>query len=195
MRNRLAISVTLLGFGGAVVAVALMLNNYVRADVLGGPLPAPSPPPDTIQLTRVEKLGKLMLYDSTLSNPPGYSCATCHVAETGFTGPNSEINAFSGPQPGIVPGRFSDRKPQSYLYAAFSPEGPYYDPGLRTWLGGNFWDGRVSDLAKQGLQPPINPNEMANAPEGPYTPANGGYSPLLVQKLANRPYTSLFKQV
>jgi cytochrome c peroxidase len=62
-------------------------------------------------------------------------------------------------------------------------------------LGGNFWDGRVADLAKQGLQPPINPNEMANTPEGPYTPANGGYSPLLVQKLANRPYTPLFKQV
>jgi cytochrome c peroxidase len=43
-----------------------------------------------------------------------------------------------------------------------SPEGPYYDSGLHTWLGGNFWDGRVPDLAKQGLQPPINPNEMAN---------------------------------
>ena len=40
-----------------------------------------------------------------------------------------------------------------------------------------------------------HPNEMANAPEGPSTPANGGYSPLLVQKLANRPYTPLFKQV
>jgi cytochrome c peroxidase len=91
--------------------------------VLGGPLPSPPLPPDTIQLTPVEKLGKLMLYDSTLSNPPGYSCATCHVPEAGFTGPNSEINAFAGPQPGIVPGRFSDRKPQSYLYAAFSPEG------------------------------------------------------------------------
>ena len=34
--------------------------------------------------------------------------------------------------------------------AALSPEGPYYDPGLRTWLDGNFWDGRVSDLAKRG---------------------------------------------
>jgi cytochrome c peroxidase len=62
-------------------------------------------------------------------------------------------------------------------------------------LGGNFWDGRVPDLAKQGLQPPINPNEMANTPEGPYTPANGGYSPLLVKKLSNRPYTELFKRV
>ena len=94
-----------------------------------------------------------------------------------------------------MPDRFSDRKPQSYLYAAFSPEGPYYDPHLQVWLGGNFWDGRVADVAKQALGPPINPNEMANDPAGPYPPALGGYPPLLVQKLANRPYTSLFKQI
>src|SRR6195256_6019034 len=187
--------VALLGLCGALVGVTLLLYDHARADVLGGPLPAPRLPPDPIQLTPVEQLGKLMLYDSTLSNPPGYSCANCHVPETGFTGPNSQINAFAGPQPGVVPGRFSDRKPQSYLYAAFSPEGPSFDPHLKVWLGGNFWDGRVPDLAKQGLQPPINPNEMANTPEGPYTPANGGYSPLLVQKLENRPYTALFKQV
>jgi cytochrome c peroxidase len=195
MRKGRATYVTLLDLAGAGVAVALMLHAYARATVLGGPLPAPPLPPDSIQLTPLEKLGKLMLYDSTLSDPPGYSCATCHVPEAGFTGPNSEINAFAGPQPGVAPGRFSDRKPQSYLYAAFSPEGPYYDSHLQTWLGRNFWDGRVPDLAKQGLQPPINPNEMANTPEGPYPPASGGYSPLLVQKLANRPYTSLFKQV
>jgi cytochrome c peroxidase len=195
MRTGWAIRIALLGLAGAAVAVALMLHDYVRAAVLGGPLPSPPLPRDTIPLTPVEKLGKLMLYDSTLSDPPGYSCATCHVPEAGFTGPNSEINAFAGPQPGIVPGRFSDRKPQSYLYAAFSPEGPYYDTDLQIWLGGNFWDGRVPDLAKQGLQPPINPNEMANAAEGPYPPTSGGYSPLLVRKLANRPYTSLFKQV
>src|SRR5258707_2181885 len=195
MTERRCIYVELLGPVVALIGMAIPWYGRAAADVLGGPLPAPTLSSDIVQLPPVEKLGKLMLYDSALSNPPGYSCATCHVAETGFTGPNSEINASSGPQPGIVPGRFSDRKPQSYLYAAFSPEGPYYDPGLRTWLGGNFWDGRVSDLAKQGLQPPINPNEMANTPDGPYTPANGGYSPLLVQKLANRPYTSLFKQV
>src|ERR1700726_1562602 len=195
MRKRRTIYATLLGLCGALVGVTLLLYDYARADVLGGPLPAPRMPRDIIPLTPVEKLGKLMLYNSTLSNPAGYPCATCHVAETGYTGPNSEINAFSGPLPGVVPGRYSDRKPQSYLYAAFSPEGPYYDPGLHTWLGGNFWDGRVADVTKQALQPPLNPNEMANTPEGPYTPANGGYSPLLVQKLANRPYTELFKRV
>jgi cytochrome c peroxidase len=185
----------LLGVAVTLVGITSVQYNRAQADVLGGPLPAPPLPPENVQLTPVEKLGKLMLYDSSLSNPPGYSCATCHVPETGFTGPNSEINAFSGPQPGVVPGRFSNRKPQSYLYAAFSPVGPYYDPGLKTWLGGNFWNGRVPDLATQALQPPLNPNEMANIPEGPYPPANGGYAPLLVQKLANRPYTPLFKAV
>src|ERR1700757_3690382 len=185
----------LLCLGTALVMTALPWYGRAAADVLGGPLPPPPLPSDIVQLTPVEKLGKLMLYDNTLSNPAGYSCATCHTPETGFTGPNSEINAFSGPQPGVVPGRFSNRKPQSYLYAAFSPVGPYYDPDLKTWLGGGFWNGRVADLTEQALQPPINPNEMANTPEGPYPPAKGGYSPLLVQKLADRPYTALFKQV
>ena len=195
MTERRCIYIGLLGLVVALIGMAIPSYDRAAADVLGGPLPAPTLSSDIVQLTPVEKLGKLMLYDSTLSNPPGYSCATCHVPETGFTGPNSEIKAFSGPQPGVVPGRFSNRKPQSYLYAAFSPVGPYYDSGLKTWLGGGFWNGRVPDLATQALQPPLNPNEMANIPEGPYPPANGGYSPLLVQKLANRPYTPLFKQV
>jgi cytochrome c peroxidase len=193
--KRHVIYIGLLGVAVALIWITLLQNNRAQAAVFGEPLPAPPLPSENDQLTPVEKLGKLMLYDSSLSNPPGYSCATCHVPETGFTGPNSEINAFSGPLPGVVPGRFSNRKPQSYLYAAFSPVGPYYDPGLKTWLGGDFWNGRVPDLATQALQPPLNPNEMANIPEGPYPPLNGGYPPLLVQKLANRPYTGLFKQV
>jgi cytochrome c peroxidase len=36
---------------------------------------------------------------------------------------------------------------------------------------------------------------MANTPVGPYPPLQGGYSPLLAEKLKNRPYTPLFLQV
>src|ERR1700751_1511631 len=194
MTERRCIYIGLLGLVVALLGMAIPWYGRAAADVLGGPLPAPTLSSDIVQLTPGEKLGKLMLYDSPLSNPPGYSCATCHVPETGFTGPNSEVNAFSGPQPGVVPGRFSNRKLQSYLYAAFSPEGPYFDPHQQVWLGGSFWNGRVPDLAKQALQLPINPNEMANTPDGPYPPLIGGYSPLLVQKLAKRPYTELFKE-
>jgi cytochrome c peroxidase len=79
MIKRRFFCVALVGLCGALVGVALLYDS-ARADVLGGPLPAPRMPRDIIGLTPVEKLGKLMLYDSTLSNPPGYSCATCHSA-------------------------------------------------------------------------------------------------------------------
>jgi cytochrome c peroxidase len=181
--------------GALIVYSTAFVQSPIPLTLFSEPLPSPALPPDILDLSPVEKLGKLMLYDHTLSDPPGYSCATCHIHETGFTGPSSIVNEFYGPQPGVVRGRFSNRKPQSYLYAAFCPQGPIYDSSQATWLGGLFWNGRVPDLITQAMQPPINPNEMANTPVGAYPPVSGGYPPLLVQKLANRPYTSLFKEV
>ena len=40
-------------------------------------------------------LGRLIFFDTNLSEPPGQSCATCHDPAAGWTGPNAEINAFS----------------------------------------------------------------------------------------------------
>ena len=68
-----------------MVAVALMLHDYARTNVLGGPLPSPPLPQDPIQQTPVEELGKLMLYNSTLSNPPGYFLK---ILTDGYTKPN-----------------------------------------------------------------------------------------------------------
>src|SRR6266478_2959564 len=48
--------VALLGLCGALVGVTLLLYDHARADVLGGPLPAPRMPRDIIALTPVEKL-------------------------------------------------------------------------------------------------------------------------------------------
>jgi hypothetical protein len=45
MRKRRIIFAALLGLCGALVGVALLLYDYARADVLGGPLPAPRMPP------------------------------------------------------------------------------------------------------------------------------------------------------
>ena len=164
------------------------------ADVVGPVTPYPVPP-DLTKLTPVEKLGKDMLYDFTLSNPKGYACASCHEPSAGFTGPSSEINATGAATPGIIPGRFGPRKPYTYSYAAFSPQGPYFDNQAGVYIGGNFWDGRAVDTAQQAQGPPVNPNEMNNTPAtDPHDPTFT-YAPLLVQKLANRPYTPLFKQV
>jgi cytochrome c peroxidase len=128
-----------------------------------------------------------------MSDPIGYACAQCHAPATGLsTGLESIVNLRSGPQPGVVPGRFGNRKPMSYGYAAFSPEGPYYDTEHAVWIGGNFWDGRAFDTSVQAQGPPINPNEMNNTAVG--TPPNQ-YPPVLVQKLMSRPYTPLIKQI
>src|SRR5438552_10746961 len=107
----------------AACAFAAALSFLALQDALGqgpsppqgfGPLPPPKAPHDVVKLTAVEKLGKDLLYDDTLSDPSGYACATCHIPQTGYTGPSSLVNAFLGPQPGVVPGRFGHRRPQTY---------------------------------------------------------------------------------
>jgi cytochrome c peroxidase len=157
------------------------------------PLPAPVQTPNVVPLSDGEQLGKDIFFDHSLSNPEGYACATCHVPQTGFTGPSSALNLVAGPTPGVVPGRADKRKPQSVPYATFSPEGPQLVAG--TYLGGEFWDGHARDAADQAGMPFVDPIEMANTPEGPFPPHAGGYSPLVVSKLKGRPYTPLFRKV
>jgi cytochrome c peroxidase len=160
------------------------------------PLPSPIQPPNIVPLSTGEQLGKDIFYDATLSNPAGYSCATCHNPQTGFTGPSSALNLVAGPVPGVIPGRFGRRNPQPIPYATFSPRGPFLS-GLEggTYLGGTFWDGRTPDNATQARMPFLDQNEMANTPTGPYPPHAGGFSPLLAQKMAIRPYAQLFETV
>jgi cytochrome c peroxidase len=188
-------------FAGPLVTIAwalaggVLLFPSIGSGQVFGPVPPPKQTPNIVPLTPDEQLGKDILFDHTLSNPTGYACFTCHTPETGFTGPISEINAFAGPYPGVVPGRFGKRKPQTYAMSAFSPIGPYFDSNLGVYLGGTFWDGRTPDEAHQAREPFLDPNEMANTPVGPYPPVAGGYSPLVVKKVQSRPYTPLFKKV
>src|SRR5271156_1083707 len=77
-------------------------------------------PPDN-EVQQIELLGKAMLYDKNLSVNLNEACAFCHMPETGFTGPVSELNRTTGSYPGSVRTRFSNRKPQSHAYAPLSP--------------------------------------------------------------------------
>ncbi len=121
-------------------------------------------PPDN-QIQQIELLGKLMLYDKQLSVNRNEACAFCHMPETGFTGPVSELNRTTGSYPGSVRTRFSDRKPQSHAYAPLSPV-LHYNPGQGDLVGGNFWDMRATGrrlgnpAAEQAEGPPTNPVEM-----------------------------------
>src|SRR5882757_6776501 len=101
-----------------------------------------SAPPDN-QIQQIELLGKAMLYDKNLSVYRNEACAFCHMPETGFTGPVSELNRTTGAYPGSVRTRFSDRKPQSHAYAPLSPV-LHYNPGQGDLVGGNFWDMRAT---------------------------------------------------
>lgn len=160
------------------------------------PLTPPVEPPNVVPLSSGEQLGKDIFYDATLSNPEGYSCATCHNPQTGFTGPSSSVNLVAGPVPGVIPGRFGRRIPQTIPYATFSPRGPYLSGAEGgTYVGGTFWDGHTPDTVTQARLPFLDPNEMANKPTGPLPPHAGGYSPLIAKKLANRPYARLFENV
>ncbi|MDR3635539.1 MAG: cytochrome c peroxidase [Isosphaeraceae bacterium] len=160
-----------------------------------GPLPVPVRPVNIIPLSPAEQLGKNLLFDTTLSNPRGYACATCHIPATGFTGPSSAVNEGLGPVPGVVAGRFGRRKPQAINYAAFSPTGPVFNADLQVWLGGNFWDGRAPDLAGQARMPFLDPNEMNNPAIGPLPPHSGGYSSLVAHNVRFGPFFRLFEDV
>ncbi len=174
-------------------AITLTASPATDRSTSYAPLPAPAQPANLVPLSPAEQLGKDIFFDHTLSNPQGYACATCHVPSTGFTGPSDLVNAYSGPVPGVIRGRFGHRKPQAVAYATYSPEGPTYDGDLQVYLGGNFWDGRAPNTAAQARMPFLDPDEMANTPVGPLPPHAGGFSPLVAQKLTNRPYSSLFK--
>jgi cytochrome c peroxidase len=145
-------------------------------------------PPDN-QVQQLELLGKLMLFDRQLSVNRNEACAFCHMPETGFTGPVSELNRTTGSYPGSVRTRFSERKPQTYAYAPLSPV-LHYNPGQGDLVGGNFWDMRATGrrlgnpAAEQGQGPPTNPVEMG-LPE----------MACAVYRASQRPYRALFESV
>src|SRR6202521_811302 len=99
-------------------------------------------PPDN-QVQQVELLGKLLLFDKELSVNRNEACAFCHMPETGFTGPISELNRTFAAYPGSVRTRFSNRKPQTHSYAAYSPV-LHFNAAQGDLVGGNFWDMRAT---------------------------------------------------
>jgi len=102
------------------------------------------------------QLGQAFFFDTTLSNPTGESCSTCHSPSKAFTdprpGPTSE---------GVIPGLFGFRNAPSISYMAYSPDFGF-SVQQRAYIGGQFWDGRATDLPSQAKVPLLNPTEMNN---------------------------------
>jgi cytochrome c peroxidase len=138
---------------------------------------------------QIHTLGKLMLFDKHLSVNQNEACSFCHTPETGFTGPIQSLNSSTVSYPGSVRTRFSQRKPQSYMYATFATV-LHYNALQGDFVGGNFWDMRASGYrlqspsAEQAQGPPTNPVEM-----GLPDPA------CLAYRLSKAPYRKLFETV
>jgi cytochrome c peroxidase len=145
--------------------------------------------PPANQVQQIELLGKAMLYDKELSVNRNEACNFCHMPETGFTGPVSELNRTTGSYPGSVRTRYSERKPQTHSYAPLSPV-LHYNPGQDDLVGGNFWDMRATGrrlgnpAAEQAEGPPTNPVEMG-LPD----------IACAVYRASQRPYRDLFQNI
>jgi cytochrome c peroxidase len=103
------------------------------------------------------QLGRLLFFDSNLSQPPGQSCATCHDPATAFSGPDRSQPTSKGAHRG----RFGKRNAPSAMYMAFSPNF-HFDQSERHYVGGQFWDGRAATLEEQAKGPLLDALEMAN---------------------------------
>jgi len=140
-------------------------------------------------LTPLELLGKHLFFDTNLSAPVGQSCAACHTPDTGFGGPDSNINAHGAVYEGAFDTRFGNRHPPTAAYGGESPV-LHYNETEGLWIGGMFFDGRATGwtlgdpLAEQAQAPFLNPLEQNNQnPED------------VVQKVRISDYADLFEGV
>ncbi len=108
-------------------------------------------------LNSEEKLGKLLFFETVLSEPPGQSCATCHDPAFAFSNPLSELPVSKG----ALAGTYGNRNDMPVSYSMYVHP-LYFDKEEGVWEGGLFWDGRANTLAEQAMGPPLNPLEMAN---------------------------------
>jgi len=148
---------------------------------------------------QVETLGKLEIFDPTLSVNKNLACSYCHDPASGYGNGASILSVFTGgANPGSVPitvhgaypnNRMAKRNPQSYVYASYFPP-LHYNQSQADFYGGNFWDARATgyklqnSAAEQAQDPPLDPEEMANSD-----------SACVVWKISQGNYKFFFEQV
>jgi cytochrome c peroxidase len=133
----------------------------------------------TAGFTDKEWLGKQLFFDPNLSMPPGQACSGCHDPAAGWADPAKDSPTSAG----NVPGLFGKRNSPSAAYASFSPDFRY-DAITKSYVGGQFWDGRAKNLADQAKGPILNPLEMSSANKQS-----------VLDAVKAGPYADLFKQV
>ena len=141
-------------------------------------------PVETLTLEKI-KLGRQLFFDKNLSKNRTMSCASCHSPANAMVDkrPNKVNQSASLGDDGHSIG---DRNAPTAAYAQFSPDfHAVTEKGEKVFIGGQFLDGRVKDLAAQAGGPPTNPIEMG-MPSQQAT----------VQRISENPkYIATFKQL
>jgi len=103
----------------------------------------PQTPADNPLSPEKVALGKRLFSDPILSADRTVSCATCHLPDRSFAGPDQLAIG--------VRGQKNRRNAPTLLNVAYAPA--------------LFWDGRAATLEEQALQPIADPREMASSPD------------------------------
>jgi len=115
--------------------------------------------PAAASTTRAD-LGRALFFDANLSAARTQSCASCHDPAAGFRDPRD--NGVDGAASLGADGQsLGDRNTPSITYAAATPA--FHRDADGEYRGGQFHDGRSADLARQAVEPIMNPLEMAQA--------------------------------
>lgn len=135
--------------------------------------------PGSNNLSLKAQLGQKLFFDTTLSEPAGQACSTCHNPTQAFT----DADKTKPTSKGVIAGLQGNRNTPTAMYSAFAPAF-HFDRGAGLYIGGQFLDGRAATLTDQAKGPFINPIEMAN-PD----------SAAVVEKVRNTDYANLFDQI
>ena len=122
-----------------------------------------------ITASPIAELGRKIFFDTNLSSNSNQSCGTCHDPANGFADPR--VSTIAPISEGSIGGTFGDRSAPTVAYASFSPQFGVVAAQDQTpetdskYQGGQFLDGRATDLIEQAKAPFLNPVEMNNTNE------------------------------
>ena len=157
------------------VLIALVVVNAFAGDD-GRPVPSSPAPP----AAEIQRIGRLMFFDPTLSASGKLACATCHDPQYAYGPPPGKALAVGGKDMGQPGTRAVPSLRYLHDMPAFAEEHHFVDGDIGP-VGGFTWDGRVDSLHEQARVPLLAANEMANA-----TPAE------VVRRLEKSAYAPMF---
>ncbi len=112
---------------------------------------------NAVTIDTPEALGERLFFDVNLSRNRSQSCSSCHNPAHAFTD-QRENKVDRAVSLGDDQRSLGDRNAPTAAYARFSP--PFHKNKQGEYVGGQFLDGRETDLKGQAGGPPLNPVEM-----------------------------------